>query len=104
MGGKMNVRDLGMNLGSPDQDAGYTVQHPADWNSPNKTHHTMFTGNRGEHYSFDADQDGNLIPGRGHLIGPKPEDGSDPTIMSMDPPAPNRPGVRVCFDPDCLWG
>jgi len=100
MSGKLNVRDLAMDLGLPDQDAGYTVEGPNKWGG---MHHSMFTGNEGEHYSFDSDQDGNLVSGMGHLVGPKPEDGSEPTITSLDPPAPKKPGVRVVFDPDCLW-
>lgn len=102
MADKVNVRNLGMNLGLPDQNAGYTVQHPKDAEHPDQTHHSMFTGDRGEHYSFDTDQNGDVVSGSGHETPPREKD-EHPKPVSYDPPAPEKPDVRVNFNPDCLW-
>lgn len=98
---KVNVRDLQMDLGLPDQNAGYTVQHP-DKDNPDQTHHSMFTGDRGEHYSFNTDEQGDVVPGTGHYTPPH-EKGEPSKPVSQEPPAPEKPDVRVTFNPDCLW-
>ncbi|MCL4360394.1 hypothetical protein M1555_04060 [Patescibacteria group bacterium] len=95
MTGKVNVRDLDVDLGVLGDDAGYTVGGP---NKIGGMHHSIFTGVEGEHYSFDTDAAGNVVDG--HRTPPESIGGE---ITSVNPPSPKKPGVRVVFDPECLW-
>lgn len=97
MSGKVNVRDLAVDLGTLGEDAGYTVGGPNPWGG---MHHSIFTGLEGEHYSFDTDAAGNVVDGTGHFTPPESIGGAN---VSVDPPSPKKQGVRVVFDPECLW-
>ena len=97
MTGKVNVRDLDVDLSTLGDDAGYTVGGPNQWGG---MHHSIYTGVEGEHYSFDTDTDGNIVQETGHLTPPKSVSSSH---ISVDPPSPKKKGVHVVFDPECLW-
>lgn len=100
MSDKVNVRNLAVNLGTEKQDMRYAVEAPTDLGG---VHHTITTGKQGEHYSFDTDQDGNVIEESGHYTGPEPTEGEQRIRKTYDPPTPAKPGVKVVFNPDCLW-
>ncbi len=95
MSGKVNVRDLDVDLNALGEGAGYTIGGPNDIGG---MHHSIFTGVEGEHYSFDTDAAGNVVDG--HLTPPASIGG---VIVNVDPPTPKKQGVRVVFDPECLW-